>query len=50
MTDWYNEDADWINDGEVDGDSIYPNVLCWLPVSDDDETSGSGDSGIYVWI
>ena len=49
MTDWYNEDADWISDGDVDDESLYPLDLYWPPVGGDDGTSGSGDP-FYVWF
>ena len=50
MPDWYDEGADWMNDGDEKDDSLYPVGLYWPPVGDDDGATGCGEIGIYALL
>jgi hypothetical protein len=50
MSDWYDEDADWFYDGDVNEDNLYPDGLYWPPVGEDGGTTGWGDAGFYALL
>ena len=50
MTDWYNEDADWTYDGDVNDDTLYPIDLYWPPVGDGNGITGCGEAGVFALI